>query len=108
MLATALSYIAAFIRTYLHQICFGITAVTLMLAGPHINAVIRSLVKKLHWVVRYAVFILVCTAGYVFLAQFLYQTVLRLLRGCTSGMLVAATAGIFLFLAWIAKEQRAI
>jgi len=108
MVATAIAYIAAFIRTYLHQISFGITAVALMLAGPHVNAVIRSLVKKLHWVVRYAIFILVCTAGYVFLSQFLYQTVLRLLRGCSSGMLVASTAGIFLFLAWIAKEQKAI
>lgn len=108
MLSTALAYLASFIRTYLHEICFGITAVTLTLAGPRINAGLRKLVRKFHWLLRYVVFVILCTAGYTFLSQIIYRGVKQLLTGLSNPLIVLVTLGLYLLLAWIAKEHKAI
>jgi len=108
MFMTAIAFVAAFIRRYLHEISFGITAVSLMLAGPHINGSVRRLVKKMHWLVRYSAFVLLCTVGYVFLAHIVYEGVKNLLGGCKNPVLVLVTVAVYLLLAWIAKEQKAI
>lgn len=108
MIHTAILYAASFIGTYQYEICFGITAVTLMLFGPAINGGVRRLTRKLHWVVRYSIFVLLCTAGYIFLSQALYRGVRSLLLSCGGSLRVAVTVGIFLALAWVAKEQKAI
>ena len=108
MVTTALFYCASFIRTYVHEICFGITAVTLMLFGPNVNGSVRRLTRKLHWLLRYTIFVLLCTVGYVFLSQAIYRATKRLLLMCSPPFLVLVTVGIYLILAWIAKEQRAI
>ncbi|MBN1576616.1 MAG: DUF3392 family protein [Chitinispirillaceae bacterium] len=108
MSATALSYLTSFIRTYLHEISFGITAVSLMLFGPYINESIRRLVRKFHWLLRYAVFILLCTVGYTFLLQIVYLGVKHFLQTCSNPLQVAVTFGLYLLLAWVAKEQKAI
>ncbi len=108
LLADALDYCAIFIRNHLNQICFGITAVTIMLFGPNINGTTRHLTRKLNWILRYGVFVILCTVGYTFLSQAIFQGTRRLLLSCSSPLLVAATAGIYLVLAWIAKEQKAI
>ena len=108
MLTAALFYCASFIRTYIHEICFGITAVTLMLFGPGINNSVRRLTRKLHWLLRYTVFVVLCTGGYVFLSQAIYRATKHLLLMCSKPFLVFVTVGIYLVLAWIAKEQKAI
>lgn len=108
MINAAVSFCTTFIHSHLHEICFGVTAVSLMLFGPHINATIRVLTKKLHWLVRYAVFVVLCTIGYTFLSQVVYHGVNNLLRSCPSTVLIFVTVGIYLVLAWIAKEQKAI
>lgn len=108
MIATALLFAASFVRTYLHEICFGITAVALMLFGPSINGAVRKITRKLNWVIRYSIFVLLCTVGYIFLSQALYRGVRHLLLLCGGSLRVAVTVGIFLVLAYIAKEQKAI
>jgi hypothetical protein len=108
MLADALAFLAAFIRTHVHEICFGITAVTLTLAGPKINGGLKQIVRKLNWLLRYAAFVVLCTAGYTFLSQIIYRGLLHLLHGLTNLMLVLVTLGLYLLLAWVAKEQKVI
>ena len=108
MTTTVLQYMASFIRTYVHEISFGITAVTLMLFGPHLNRSVRRLTRKLAWYVRYAVFILLCTGGYTVLAHVIYRGVAELIRSSTNLLAVVVTLGLYLLLAWIAKEQKAI
>ncbi len=108
MFTTGVSYLSSFIRLYIHEISFGITAVSLMLFGPYINAGVRKLVRKFHWLVRYAAFVLLCTAGYTFLLQVVYRGVKHFLLGCSNPILVIATVVSYLLLAWIAKENKAI
>jgi hypothetical protein len=108
MLTSALAYLAAFIHTNLHAICLGITAVTLSLATPKLKGSIKRLVKNLHWLLRYAAYILVCTVGYTFLAQIIFRGIKQLLHGLSNPMIIIVTLAIYLLLAWIAKEQKAI
>ena len=108
MFSTALAYLASFIRTYLHEICFGITAITLTLAGPKINGNLKKLVRKFHWLLRYVAFVILCTAGYTFLSQIIYRGLKYLLHGLSNPLLVVVTIGVYLLLAWIAKEQKII
>ena len=108
MAETLLTYTASFIRLYVNEISFGITAVTLMLFGPHLNRSIRRLTRKFAWYVRYAIFILLCTGGYTVLAQVIYRGVIHLVRSSTNLLAVMIALGCYLLLAWIAKEQKAI
>ncbi|MCX7726715.1 MAG: DUF3392 domain-containing protein [Chitinispirillaceae bacterium] len=110
MLADFINYTALFIRNHISEICFGITAVTMMLFGPKINGTIRKLIKKLHWLLRYAIFILVCTVGYTFISHVIFQGTKNLLLMFFKQrpLFVMITIGIYLVLAWIAKEQKAI
>lgn len=110
MIADFINYTAFFIRNNISEICFGITAVTMMLLGPRINGGIRKIIKKFHWLLRYAIFILVCTVGYTFISQAIFQATKRLLLTFFQqrAVFVIITLGIYLVLAWIAKEQKAI
>ena len=108
MLATALAYLASFIRTYVHEVSFGITAVSLMLFGPHINDSVRRLTRKFNWFIRYSVFVLLCSGGYTVLAQLIYRGVKQLLCTSTNSLVVLIASGLYLILAWVAKEHKAI
>lgn len=108
MVTTLLLSCASFIRTYIDEVCFGITAVTLMLFGPGINSSVRRLTRRLNWFLRYSVFVLLCTGGYIFFSQAIFRATKHLLLICSRPLLVFLTAGIYLVLAWIAKEQKAI
>jgi hypothetical protein len=106
MLSSAIAYLTSFIRTNLHEIAFGITAVTMVLAGPHINRNIQSIVRNLHWLLRYAVFVLLCTGGYALLSQAIYRGVKHVLHSLSNPLLIIVTAGVYLLLAWVAKGQK--
>jgi hypothetical protein len=79
-----------------------------MLFGPGINTAVRRITRKLHWFLRYSVFVLLCTGGYVFFSQAIFRATKHLLLICSRPLQVLLTVGIYLVLAWIAKEQKAI
>lgn len=97
--------IAQLIRSYLSEVCFGITAVALLLGGPAINGFFARLTEKLHWIVRYLLFVLLCTVGYGVLTQVVYQGLKHWMVRQHSMVLVSATIGIYLVLAFFAKKQ---
>lgn len=100
--------LAKYIRAHMQEVSFGITAVALVIAGPSINGLFRQITLSLHWLFRYLLFIVLCSAGYGFLSQVIYRGVKNWLRGQSSMMLVIWTAAIYLLLAWLAKRQKDI
>jgi hypothetical protein len=86
-------------------VSLGITAVSLMLAGPYINVFIQNMTQKLHWLLRYLIFILVCTVGYGFLTHFALRSLARWLVYQRNTELLVITAAIYLALAFFAKKQ---
>jgi lysylphosphatidylglycerol synthetase-like protein (DUF2156 family) len=101
-------YIAKLIRPNLSEICFCMTAVALVLSGPYINEFVANLTEKLHWLVRYLVFVLMCTVGYGALVQILYRGLKHWLSGQHAFALVAFTVVIYLVLAYFARKQKRI
>lgn len=97
--------VANLIRHYLSEVCFGITAVALILAGPAINSFFSRMTDKLHWLLKYLLFVLVCTVGYGVLTQVLYQGLKHWLVRQHNTVLVLVTIGIYLVLAFFAKKQ---
>ncbi len=87
------------------QVSLGITAVSLMLAGPVINGFIQNLTQKFNWLLRYVVFILVCTVGYGFLTHFVFRGLARWLAYQRNKELLVITVVIYLVLAFFAKKQ---
>lgn len=108
MISQYLYILAKYIGSHIQEVSFGITAVTLVLAGPFINGLFKHITRNLHWFLRYLFFIVLCTAGYGFLTQVIYQGVKRWLRGQSSILLVVWTAAIYMLLAWMAKRQKDI
>jgi hypothetical protein len=100
-----INLIANLIRQHLPEICFSITAVSLMLAGPAMNGMIERLMQKFHWLLRYLVFVLMCTIGYGFLTQLAYHGIKSWFSYQRNLALVLITAGIYLVLAFFAKKQ---
>jgi hypothetical protein len=108
MVTTAIAYLASFIHTYLHEIAFGITSITMVLFGPYINRNLQRLVRNFHWLLRYVIFVLLCTAGYAFLSQVVYRGIKQMLHTLSNPLLVVTTVLLYLMLAWVAKEQKKI
>ena len=62
----------------------------------------------MHWILRYLIFIILCTIGYGFLSHILFNGIKKWLAGQASLPLIGWTIGIYLVLAWIAKQRKAI
>jgi hypothetical protein len=87
------------------DVAFSMVAVALMLAGPVINRFIRKAIEKLHWTLRYLLFVIICTAGYGFLTKVAYHGLRNWLAGQKALWLVLITVAIYLVLAWFARKQ---
>jgi hypothetical protein len=98
-------YIAGLIRQHMSEVCFGITAVSLILAGPAINGFVQRLTKSFHWFVRYLVFVLMCTIGYGFLSQVIFRGLKQWFAHQGAVSLILITTALYLVLAFFAKKQ---
>jgi Protein of unknown function (DUF3392) len=96
------------IRNHLQEVVFGITTVTMVLAGPYINSLLKTIPARFHWVLRFISYIILCCAGYGFLTHYLYQTLIKLFVKLESIPLVVITIASYLILAWLAKQHKQI
>ncbi len=99
---------ALWMRSHLFEIAFGITAMILVVAGPFINGFVKRLSGRLHWLLRYALFVLLSTVGYGLLTHFGLQGMRNLLIRFTDGQLLGAVLATHLVLAWLLKRGNAI
>ena len=98
-------FLSGLIRTHINYVSLGITAVSLMLAGPYINGFIGQMTQKLNWFLRYILFILMCTIGYGLLTQVVFRNLARWLMYQHSVALIVITTIIYLGLAFFARKQ---
>jgi hypothetical protein len=103
-----ISQFANIIRHHLPEVVFGITTVTLVLAGPYLNSIVKKITGKMHWLLRFVIFVIVVCAGYGFLAHLLYITAKSWFIHMNNITLVIVSLTSYLVLAWIAKQQKEI
>src|SRR4051812_11243309 len=92
-------------RSHLGEIAFSITAIILVIAGPYINAGAKRLSIKFHWLIRYALFVLLTTVGYGLITNFGLQNIRGFLLRLTNVQLVMAVLAVHLILAWLLKRD---
>jgi hypothetical protein len=106
--ASIIASVASFFRLYLQEISIGIVTVSLVLIGPYLNKYIKQGTKQFHWLIRFTIFVIICSAGYGFITHYLFKWVYLALLHLNRAMLVYVIIAIYFVLAWLAKQQKEI
>jgi cell division protein FtsW (lipid II flippase) len=108
LLQTALQQLTHWLSPYYSEIALTLVATLLVIYGDVINKHIKRALNPYHFVIRTAVFVLICAFGYglliVWLSPFVKQTLLcipALYRGLTIVL-------IFLLMGYLAENRRYI
>lgn len=99
---------AGFLRGHLPSIAVGIVATILVVYGNQINGFFRKQTKSLHFLARFTLFVLLCSAGYGFLSSQAVKFVRDALRGLEDAHLVVAVVGAFVALGFLARAGREV
>jgi hypothetical protein len=97
-----------FIRAHLSEVCIGITAAALMIVSPYISRAVQSRIGNFHWPFRFAIMIVLITAGYGMLSNVLYTGVTYGLLHMGNVQLAIWTGAIYLVLGLVARSRKHI
>lgn len=103
-----IDFSARWMRGHLTEIAISITAMSLVVAGPYINAGLKKLTRNLHWLMRYALFVLLSTLGYGLITNISMRSLRGFLIILDGSQLLTAVLFAHLLLAWLLKRDRAI
>ncbi len=103
-----LNTIPHWMRHHLDDIAIGLTTMILVVSGPYINAATKGLTRKLHWLLRYTLFVLLSTLGYGILMHFLTINARHTLLNLSDWQFVGAVVLLHLVLAWLLKRDKTI
>lgn len=95
-------------RSYQYQTAMAIVATLLVVFGNDINNHLKKLVAKQHFIIRSAVFVLVCAFGYGLLTIWLTGLLSRQLSYIPNIYVVPVIVTIFSMLGMYAQKQRHI
>jgi hypothetical protein len=95
-------------RGHLAEISVSITAMVLVVLTPFLNKGMKAMARPLHWIMRYALFVLMATAGGGLLTHFGVRSIHSLLRALPDVQLLAAVTGVHLLIAWLLKRENQI
>jgi len=99
---------ADFLRLHMDSISVGLVATFLMIFGGKINGYFKKITKSVPFVARYALFVVLCSAGYAFLTSQMVKYLKVFLRTQQDMPLIGIIAGAFLVLAFLARSGKDI
>lgn len=97
---------AVFLRFHITSISVGIIATLLMIYGATINGYFKKITKSIPFVGRFALFVLLCSAGYAFLSSQAVRFFKRFLLTQADLPLIGIIAGSFIVLAIMAYRGK--
>ena len=97
---------ADFLRLHLTSISVGLVATLLMIYGAGINNYFKKITRSIPFVGRFALFVVLCSAGYAFMSSQLVKLLKMFLRSQADLPLIGIIAGAFLVLAFLAKSGK--
>ena len=100
--------LADVIHPYLHQVALAIVATLLFIYGEDINSLIKSLIKRYHFLVRVFILMLVCAFGYGSLTILLTVLVTRFLATLDAVYLISTLLGFFFIVGILAERKKQI
>ena len=99
---------ADFLRLHLTSISVGLVATFLMIYGAYINNYFKKITKSVPFLGRFALFVVLCSAGYGFMSSQLVKLIKMFLRSQADIPLIGIIAGAFLTLAFLARSGKDI
>ena len=99
---------ANFLRIHMDSISVGLVATLLIIYGVHINGYFKKITRSVPFVGRFALFVVLCSAGYAFMSSQAVRLLKMFLRGQADLPLICIIAGAFIVLAFCAKSGKDI
>lgn len=103
-----MNQITTFLHQHLHDIATAIITTLLVIFGSDINRFVKRMVKKNHFIVRLAVFVLLCAVGYGIATLYLTDLLLKMLATIPRQFLILGVASTFIVLGLIAESRKQI
>lgn len=97
---------AAFLRFHMNSISVGIIATLLMIYGAAINGYFKKITRSMPFVGRFALFVVLCSAGYAFLSSQAVKLFKYFLMKQADLPLIGIIAGCFVILAIMAYRGK--
>ena len=97
---------ANYLRLHLDSISVGLVATLLMIYGAAINNYFKKITRSIPFLGRFALFVLLCGAGYAFLSSQMVRFLKLFLRGQAALPLIGIIAGAFIVLAYLARSGK--
>ena len=101
-------HFANFLRLHMDSISVGLVATLLIIYGGHINNYFKKITRSIPFVGRFALFVVLCSAGYAFMSSQAVRFLKMFLRGQADLPLIGIIAGAFVVLAFCAKRGKDI
>ena len=99
---------ATFLRHHINAISVGMVATLLMLVGSKINGFFKKITRSIPFVGRFALFVLLCSAGYAFLSSQFCHLLRWFLVSLADVPLIACIAGCYIGLAVMAYRAKEV
>lgn len=97
---------ADFLRFHMDSISIGLVATLLVIYGETINNYFKRITRSIPFIGRFALFIVLCSAGYAFLTSQLVRYLKIFLQGQADLPLIGIIMGAFLILAFLARSGK--
>lgn len=101
-----LNELGLMVRPHFYQIATMIVATLLVIYGNEVNQLIRRQISGLHFVLRAAIFVLVCAFGYGYLLLWFTPILSSWLHSIPLHLSAPATLAILLLLGILAERKK--
>ncbi|MBQ3714034.1 MAG: DUF3392 family protein [Fibrobacter sp.] len=99
---------ANFLRVHMDSISVGLVATVLMIYGAYINNYFKKITRSIPYLGRFALFVVLCSAGYAFLSSQLVRLLKMFLQNQADLPLIGLVGGAFITLAFLARSGKDI
>ncbi len=94
-----------FLKSHIYFISMSVITTLLMVYGHEINKLFRTITRSLNAVVRFLLFMVLCTIGYAFIATNLARLIRTQLVNLSPIAFIVALLIIFVTLGYLAKRN---
>ncbi|MFO8155620.1 MAG: DUF3392 domain-containing protein [Pseudomonadota bacterium] len=101
----ALTHFSAMLRPHLGSIAMALIATLLVVYGADLNRVVQEMVRRLHFLLRVFIFMLVCAFGYGALVNYFTPLLVHLLAAAGAVWLGPVVVAAFLLVGYLAERR---
>lgn len=97
---------ADFLRIHLASISVGLVSTVLVIYGTPINSFFKKITRSIPFIGRFALFVLLCSAGYALVSSQMVRYLNMFLRDQQDLPLIGIVVGLFLVVAFLAYHGK--